>query len=368
VRYLGLSINRKILSTLGSFFGMEKDRMEGDRDSMMDGQKDVDTPLAGNFNAPLAGGDRYHNLSLARLDVAPLAGGKSGGKVTPLAGTETELELFRRRREDALIGFQNGQPVYAIAGGADDDEGDEGADDGEGDGDGDGDSNDGDSNEGDGEGDSNDGDGDGDSGGDDGESPEDEINRLKADLAAANTEAGKRRKGQRELEQKIKDLETANLTDEERDTAERKSLAEDNARLTEAARRGSMRDAIDELNGADGINLDSAAIKTAIALINQDDLDFNEYEVPTNMEAVLRSTIQANPILTRSRGKTGGKGSGGSTNAGQGETEEQVKLTTEELERATESQMSPERFAAMKDVKSIDDYRAADKKHPRKRD
>ena len=175
------------------------------------------------------------------------------------------------------------------------------------------------------------------------------ITKLREEAKAAQKEA--RRAA--ELEARLKEVEDRTKTEEEK-RAEK--LAE--YERTEAARQMELQDmrlrlAVHEKAASLGV----ADAELAYAALNRSEIEYDQDGDPTNIEDILKATLERHPAL-RATGvpapRAGGTDGGGGGHKGAGPS-----LTAEELEAARVLEMEPERYAAFKGVKTEEDYRKA---------
>lgn len=173
------------------------------------------------------------------------------------------------------------------------------------------------------------------------------INKLRDEIR--DLKAAKKRSS--DLEKKLRELEDANKTEEQR-RVER--LAELEA--AETARTGELRNlklrlAVYQKAGELGITDPDLAV----AALNNADVAFDENGDPGNLDDVLAGLVDKHPALKG--GGTAKKAAAAATDAGAGNTPKKgPALTGEELQAAADLGMSPERYAAFKDAKTLDDY------------
>lgn len=95
----------------------------------------------------------------------------------------------------------------------------------------------------------------------------------------------------------------------------------------------------------------------AVKLLDTDDLDIDdETGEPKNIEAALKALIKAKPYLAKQPDTATPGSINGAAGAQAGPA---PKLTADELAAATESGMTPERYAALKGVKTLADWQKA---------
>ena len=175
------------------------------------------------------------------------------------------------------------------------------------------------------------------------------ITKLRDELKAAKADS----KRATELEARLKEVEDKTKTEEEK-RAEK--LAE--YERTEAARQLEVQDmrlrlAVHSQAAVIGI----ADADLAYAALNRSEIEYSKDGEPQNVEDILKATLERHPALRATPAgppKTGGTDGGGGVTRGAGPS-----LTAEELEAASTLEMSPERYAAMKSVKTEAEYRQA---------
>ena len=175
------------------------------------------------------------------------------------------------------------------------------------------------------------------------------ITKLRDELKAAKADS----KRAAELETRLKEVEDASKSEEEK-RAEK--LAE--YERTEAARQLEVQDmrlrlAVHSQAAVIGI----ADADLAYAALNRSEIEYSKDGEPQNVEDILKATLERHPALRATPAgplKTGGTDGGGGATRGAGPS-----LTAEELEAASTLEMSPERYAAMKSVKTEAEYRQA---------
>lgn len=170
-----------------------------------------------------------------------------------------------------------------------------------------------------------------------------EVKKAYEKLRNAEKEAAR-------LTARLKSFEEAQLSEQEK-LARRAEEAE--AKAAQAEDRIRRANLLVELSRPEHGIVDARA---ALKLI--EGVEFTDTGDPANLDTVLPTFLEeyaflkarpAEPVKPRPPAVNAGEGTG---------TEPQPDLTAEELAAATQFGISPERYAAMKRVKTLDDYKA----------
>lgn len=175
---------------------------------------------------------------------------------------------------------------------------------------------------------------------------------LQSELTRAREEAAATRIELKALREAEKARADAELTETQRLTNRQKELEAENEKLKTQLRENAIAAAIAKQALALGIIDPDAAVK----LLNTDELEVDEETgKPKNVEAALKALIKDKPYLVaKQESPTPGAMNGG---AGADNTPP-PNLSADELAQATAAGMTPERYAALKNVKSYDDWKA----------
>ena len=142
----------------------------------------------------------------------------------------------------------------------------------------------------------------------------------------------------------------ADLSETEKLTKRQKELEQQVETLTKQARQKALEAVIVKQSVLLGIIDPDAAVK----LLDTDELELDEETgEPKNIEAALKALVKAKPYLVAKPATT----TPGSTNAGAGAAAGPApQLTAAELAAAQDAGMTPERYAALKGVKTLADW------------
>jgi hypothetical protein len=174
---------------------------------------------------------------------------------------------------------------------------------------------------------------------------------LQRELSKARAEAAKYRVESKAFAKAKADEEAAALTESQRLTRRVAELEKENELATKLARAKTLEAAVAKQAQLLGIIDPDAAVK----LLDTDDLELDdETGEPKNIEVALKALIKAKPYLA---GKASPETPGSINGAAGAAAGPAPKLTAAELETAQAAGMTPERFAALKEVKSLDDWK-----------
>ena len=165
------------------------------------------------------------------------------------------------------------------------------------------------------------------------------------------------RKAARDAERRAKDAEKALREREEAELSEQqkqeKRLADLEAERTAwVTERQSvyLTAAVTQLSAKYGL----VDVDATVRLLDRDNLDYADNGQPTNAEEMVRALLREKPYLGGSRPATAV-----AIGATEGTTTAQPpNLTAEELEAAKGAGLSPERYAALRSVRTIDEWQA----------
>jgi phage I-like protein len=187
---------------------------------------------------------------------------------------------------------------------------------------------------------------DGSSGGDSG-THTDDVAVLQKELSRARTEAAQSRA---ELKA-IRDAKKADAEAAKTEAQKYTELETEVATLRVALANARLEAAV----AAQAVRLNIIDAEAAVKLLDRSTLELDEEGNPKNVEAALRDLIKERPYLAP-KAPTNVTPSGG-TNAASGTAPGPTpRLTAEELEAAKLTGTDPARYAAMKGVKTLDDY------------
>lgn len=167
----------------------------------------------------------------------------------------------------------------------------------------------------------------------------------------AKREAEKRAK---DAEAKLKALEDEKLSDTEKLKKQAEEGVKAAATATEKLRQANLITALADKG------LTGGKAKAAARLL--DSVEYDDADEPTNLDAALDAGKAVYGEEMFAAGEPPKPKPGGSTNGGDGGSkDEKPELTADELEAAKATGTSPERYAAMKNVTTLDEYQAAQK-------
>lgn len=175
------------------------------------------------------------------------------------------------------------------------------------------------------------------------------IQKLREEVKAAKADVKKTK----DLEAKLKEIEDAQLSDQERVAKERDDLAAEKAAWEQERQTTNLKLAV----YAQATPLGIVDADLALAALDRSKLEYDETGTPKNIADVLLELLEAKPIL---KGSASTASRTGSTDAGGGQGGGKAPaLTAAELEAAQKLGMTPESYAAMRDVQTVDDYSKA---------
>jgi hypothetical protein len=179
----------------------------------------------------------------------------------------------------------------------------------------------------------------------------DDVHVLQQELTRAREQAAATRIELKAIREAEKARADAELSEAEKLTKRQKELEAQVEALTKQARQKTLEAAIVKQAILLGIIDPDAAVK----LLDADELELDdETGEPKNVEAALKALIKDKPYLASKPDKA----TPGSTNAGAGAAAGPAPhLTADELAAAQEAGMTPERYAALKGVKTLEDWR-----------
>jgi hypothetical protein len=177
-----------------------------------------------------------------------------------------------------------------------------------------------------------------------------DVKALQQELSKARAQTAKHRAEAKAFKDAEAEKEKAALTESER-LNRRLSELEARAKELEAkARAKTLEAAVAKQAVVLGIIDPDAAVK----LLDAEDLEVDEETgEPTNVEAALKALIKAKPYLVQKPEK---QTSGSINGAAGAEGGPAPKLTADELAAAQAAGMTPERYAALKGVKTLADW------------
>ena len=186
------------------------------------------------------------------------------------------------------------------------------------------------------------------------ESPEKLLNAVKAtrtERDEAKRAAKAAEKERDALAARLKEIEDAERSDLEKAEAKIADFEAREKQWADERRLFTLRAAVQEWSEKLGIASPSLALKA----LDRDEIEYGEDGEPKNLGDVLAALLEREPVLKGQAPKP----KPGQINAGAGSGgEKPPALTAEELEAATTTGMTPERYAAMKNVKSYDEWQA----------
>lgn len=181
--------------------------------------------------------------------------------------------------------------------------------------------------------------------------PELDVQVLVKEREEAKREAQKLRQQLRAKEAAEAEAAKAQMSEQERLVAEVTELRkqaetwanERKAILAEAV----ARDAAEKIGVID--------YRDALALVNKDEIVYDDSGKPENLEILFSNLVKAKPYLVSGDGrqvKTATANASAGTSGGP-----TVRLSSEELEMAKRAGITPERWVALKAVKTLDDWK-----------
>lgn len=187
----------------------------------------------------------------------------------------------------------------------------------------------------------------------DGSSEGDSGTQL-TDVAALQRELNRARTDAAQFRAELKAIREAKKADAEAAKTEAQKITEmesENALLKAALANARLEAAV----AAQAARLNIIDAEAAVKLLDRSTLELDDEGNPKNVEAALRELIKERPYLAP-KAPTNVAPSGG-TNAASGTAPGPApRLTAEELEAAKLTGTDPARYAAMKGVKTLDDY------------
>jgi len=172
------------------------------------------------------------------------------------------------------------------------------------------------------------------------------INKLRDEVKAAKADAKKTAA----LEARLKEIEDAQLTEQEKVAKERDALAAEKTAWEQERQVTNLKLAV----YAQTVPLGIVDADLALAALDRSALEFDEGGNPKNIADVLLALLEAKPIL---KGVASSFSATGDLNAGSGQAGgKKPSLTAEELEAAARYGMTVEAYAAFKDVGTYEDY------------
>lgn len=173
-------------------------------------------------------------------------------------------------------------------------------------------------------------------------------------IAALEAERTARREAEKEakrLAAKLKEREDADKTETQRQADRLAELEAERAQWTKERRDVYVMAAVQGLQPKFGL----IDVEAVARLMDASTITYDEHDRPQNVELAVQSLLQSKPYL----------GGGGRpqppvrTNGNEGTSSaEPPRLTQAELEAAAETGMTAERYAALKGVKSLDEWQA----------
>lgn len=168
-------------------------------------------------------------------------------------------------------------------------------------------------------------------------------------LREVEKQAKKDAKRLADLEAKLKGIEDADKTELEKAQAKVAELEQASQTAASERRDLVLRAAVNERAVALGI----ASPRLALAALDRDAVTFDDAGQPTNLDEALTALLEREPVLKgapqppTSVSLNAGSGSGG---------QRPPDLTAEELQAASALGMTPERYAAYRNVATVSDY------------
>lgn len=172
------------------------------------------------------------------------------------------------------------------------------------------------------------------------------INKLRDEVKAAKADVKKTSA----LEARLKEIEDAQLTEQEKVAKERDQLAGEKAAWEQERQATNLKLAV----YAQAVPLGIVDADLALAALDRSQVEYAEDGSPKNIADVLLALLEAKPIL---KGVANSSSGTGDLNAGSGQGEgKKPSLTAEELEAARTLDMTVEAYAAFKNVSTYEDY------------
>jgi hypothetical protein len=171
--------------------------------------------------------------------------------------------------------------------------------------------------------------------------------RLIAEARKAAREADRRAK---DAETKLREREEADLSEQQRSTLRLAELEAERTAWLAERQSVYLTAAVTQLSQ----RLALVDVDAVVRLLDRDALDFDDHGQPTNTEELVRALLRSKPYLAGVRqanpvqiGTTEGT-----------TTAPAPSLMAEELEAARAAGLTPERYAALRSVRTIEDWQA----------
>ncbi len=177
------------------------------------------------------------------------------------------------------------------------------------------------------------------------------ITKLRDEVKASKAAAKERD----ELAAKLKEYEDAQLSEKEKLEQQLADLQAERAQEREDRQALVLRLAVHSWTPREG-SPGLADADLTLAALDRSKLEYDDNGHPSNIDDVLTALLEAKPLL---KGQTVFSASG-DLNAGAGaQMGPPLKLSAEELEAAQQLGMTAERYAAMRNVKTYEDWKKA---------
>lgn len=95
--------------------------------------------------------------------------------------------------------------------------------------------------------------------------------------------------------------------------------------------------------------------RDALALVNKDEIVYDDNGRPENFDSLFSALVKAKPYLVSGDGRTVKTATANASSGTSGGPT--VRLSSEELEQAKRAGITPERWVALKQVKTLDDWK-----------
>lgn len=178
--------------------------------------------------------------------------------------------------------------------------------------------------------------------------------RTIQELRQKEREGVKAAKERDELAARLQKLEDEKLTEEQKVARERDELLEQQETWKREKRDSTLKLAVYGKQTEMGI----ADADLAIAALDHSQVEWSDDGQPSNVEALLNDLLERKPLLKGQPAPRTPPRSDGTQGSG---SQPPPDLTAEEAEFARSQGITPERYARLKGVQSIDDFAALDK-------
>ncbi|MFH0983667.1 MAG: hypothetical protein V2A79_19295 [Planctomycetota bacterium] len=178
-----------------------------------------------------------------------------------------------------------------------------------------------------------------------------DIEALQRELKEARTEAAKYRKAQVDAQKAAQTAVDAQKPDAERQLAKLAALESEKANWERERQEHYVEQAVARLSGKHTV----VDLDAAVRLMDWSELQFGDDGRPTNTEDVLKALLKERPYLAGPPRPPAASNVDASAGTGAGPT---PALTADELAAAKDAEMTPEHYAALKGVHTLDAWQA----------